>query len=210
MSEGSRVEVRAGLEAWPDHGATLFCCRKRPTSLATSCRRRVCAIDRANIQSGISGASSASCRPVLTAPTIGAAGQICDPARLSRRCAGATAGASSSNSPTSPPTRGGVRTPRRSRDRAGGGPPGERFHVASFQRCGRGSVLIRAGFSKVGTEYGTVFPLSPELALIPCRSPPRYANMPWEIVRAALLRPNVWAARRHVRGLIWWPALSRR
>jgi hypothetical protein len=28
----------AGLEAWPDHGATLFCCRKRPTSLATSCR----------------------------------------------------------------------------------------------------------------------------------------------------------------------------
>jgi hypothetical protein len=71
--------------------------------------------DRASIQSGISRASSASCGQTLTAAIIGSTGRIHDPVRLSRRCAGATAGASSSNSPTSPPTRGGVRTPRRSR-----------------------------------------------------------------------------------------------
>ena len=50
-------------------------------------------IDRANIQSGISMASSASCRPTLTAAIIGSTGRIDDPVRLSRRCAGATAGA---------------------------------------------------------------------------------------------------------------------
>ena len=40
---------------------------------------------------------------------------IAGPARSSRRCAGATAGASSSNSPTSPPMRDAARTLRRSR-----------------------------------------------------------------------------------------------
>ena len=59
--------------------------------------------------------SLAFCRRTPMAATIGSTRPIAGLARSSRRCVGATAGASSSNSPTSPPMRGAARTPRRSR-----------------------------------------------------------------------------------------------